>query len=229
MCPVLRTWPHSYAGFFADTEAFLMKNAKVKLCLQASPMNGDLLLEDCNPESDFQDWSWQGDSLMNHGTQSCLSMVGANRVQTSLCSSAGYTSWDCSNSLLSPLGSSQGYLVANRKGVALNSVGGLKAQWQDVADRSVCEEKAGKCRTPGDQWYMHTHCWGMWKGTFSVLGSFQPWVPHLGSAVQARNALHFSVYEIRLYPHGCILPAWRDVLGNPWSQGEGHFWPKVLQ
>lgn len=30
-----------------------MKNAKVKLCLQASPMNGDLLLEDCNPESDF--------------------------------------------------------------------------------------------------------------------------------------------------------------------------------
>ncbi|KAF1618509.1 Organic solute transporter subunit beta, partial [Eudyptes chrysolophus] len=143
---VLREWPHSYAGFFADTEAFLMKNAKVKLCLQASPMNGDLLLEDCNPESDFQDWSWQGDSLMNHGTQSCLSMVGANRVQTSLCNSAGYTSWDCSNSLLSPLGSSQGYLVANRKGVALNSVGGLKAQWQDVADRSVCEEKAEQDR-----------------------------------------------------------------------------------
>ncbi|KAF1668324.1 Organic solute transporter subunit beta, partial [Aptenodytes patagonicus] len=143
---VLREWPHSYAGFFADTEAFLMKNAKVKLCLQASPMNGDLLLEDCNPESDFQDWSWQGDSLMNHGTQSCLSMVGANRVQTSLCGSAGYTSWDCSNSLLSPLGSSQGYLVANRKGVALNSVGGLKAQWQDVADRSVCEEKAEQDR-----------------------------------------------------------------------------------
>ncbi|KAF1484557.1 Organic solute transporter subunit beta, partial [Pygoscelis antarcticus] len=143
---VLREWPHSYAGFFADTEAFLMKNAKVKLCLQASLMNGDLLLEDCNPESDFQDWSWQGDSLMNHGTQSCLSVVGANRVQTSLCGSTGYTSWDCSNSLLSPLGSSQGYLVANRKGVALNSVGGLKAQWRDVADRSVCEEKAEQDR-----------------------------------------------------------------------------------
>ncbi|XP_009581577.1 PREDICTED: organic solute transporter subunit beta, partial [Fulmarus glacialis] len=126
------------------TEAFLMKNAKLKLCLQASPMNGNLLLEDCNPESDFQDWSWQGDSLMNHGTHSCLSVVGANRVQTSLCGSAGYTTWDCSNSLLSPLGSSQGFLVANRKGVALNNVGGLKAQWQDVADRSVCEEKAAE-------------------------------------------------------------------------------------
>ncbi|NWZ53287.1 OSTB protein, partial [Haliaeetus albicilla] len=129
-----------------DTEAFLMKNAKVKLCLQASPMNGDLLLEDCNPESDFQDWSWQGDSLMNHSTQSCLSVVGANRVQTSLCGSLGYTSWDCLNLLLSPVGSSQGYLVANRKGVALDKVRGLKAQWQDVADRSVCKEKAEQDR-----------------------------------------------------------------------------------
>lgn len=155
-----------------------MKNAKVKLCLQASAMNGNLLLEDCNPESDFQDWSWQGNSLLNHGTQSCLSVAGADRVQTSLCGSAGYTSWDCSNSMLSPLGSSQGYLVANRKAVALNNVRGLKAQWQDAADRSVCEKKAGKCHTPRDQCCMHTRCWGMGKGTSSVLGSFQPWVPH---------------------------------------------------
>ncbi|NXT47871.1 OSTB protein, partial [Pluvianellus socialis] len=134
------------ADFFADAEAFLMKNAKVKLCLQAGPMNGSLLLEDCNPESDFQDWSWQGDSLLNHGTQRCLSVVGASGVQTSLCSSTGSMSWDCSNSLLSPLGSSQGYLVANKKAVALSNVRGLKAQWQDVADRSVCEEKAGQDR-----------------------------------------------------------------------------------
>ncbi|XP_040455783.1 organic solute transporter subunit beta [Falco naumanni] len=126
------------------TEAFLMKNANVKLCLQASPMNGNVLLEDCNPESDFQDWSWQGDSLMNHGTQSCLSVVGADRVQTSFCDSADYMSWDCSNSLLSPVGSSQGYLVAKRKGVTLNNVRGLKAQWQDAADRSVCEEKPAR-------------------------------------------------------------------------------------
>ncbi|NXK51060.1 OSTB protein, partial [Chauna torquata] len=125
-----------------EAEAFLMKNAKLKLCLQASPMDGNLLLEDCNPASDFQDWSWQGDSLMNHGTQTCLSVVEASRVQTSPCDSAGYTGWDCSNSLFSPLGSSQGYLVANRKGVALDNVRGLKAQWQGVTERSVCEEKA---------------------------------------------------------------------------------------
>ncbi|XP_054692193.1 organic solute transporter subunit beta [Grus americana] len=129
-----------------DTEAFLMKNAKVNLCLQASPTNGNLLLEDCNPESGFQNWSWQGDSLMNHGTQSCLSVVGANSVQTSLCGSVGYTSWDCSDSLLSPLGSSQGYLVANRKGVVLKNVRGPKAQWQDVTQRSVCEKKAAETK-----------------------------------------------------------------------------------
>ncbi|NXD78555.1 OSTB protein, partial [Halcyon senegalensis] len=122
-----------------DTEAFLMKNARAKLCLQASPLDGNLLLENCNPDSAFQDWSWQGHSLMNRGTRSCLSVVGDDTVQTSLC---GSTSWDCSDSLLSPLGSSQGYLVANRKGVTLSNVRALKAKWQDVADRSVCEEKA---------------------------------------------------------------------------------------
>ncbi|NXP29032.1 OSTB protein, partial [Scytalopus superciliaris] len=127
-----------------DTEAFLIKNARFKLCLQASPTHRDLLLENCNPESDFQDWSWQGDSLVNHGTQSCLSVSGADTVQTSLCASTGYTSWDCSNSLLSPLGTSQNYLVANRKGVALSDVTGPKAQWQDAAERSVCEEKDAK-------------------------------------------------------------------------------------
>ncbi|NXG03088.1 OSTB protein, partial [Sakesphorus luctuosus] len=124
------------------SEAFLIKNARFKLCLQASPINRDLLLEDCNPESDFQDWSWHGDSLVNRGTQSCLSTSGADRVQTSLCASTGYTSWDCSNSLLSPLSTSQSYLVANRKGVALSEVTGPKAQWQDAVDRSVCEEKS---------------------------------------------------------------------------------------
>ncbi|NWR74070.1 OSTB protein, partial [Centropus unirufus] len=129
-----------------DAETFLIKNAKVKRCLQASQMDENLLLEDCNPESDFQDWSWQGNSLMNHGTQSCLSVLEAGRVQTSHCGSLSSTSWDCSNLLLSPLGSSQGYLVASRKGVALDNVRGLKAQWQDAAGGSVCEEKAEESR-----------------------------------------------------------------------------------
>nr|XP_013813061.1 PREDICTED: organic solute transporter subunit beta [Apteryx mantelli mantelli] len=121
-----------------------MKNAKVKLCLQASPRDGTLLLEGCNPASDFQDWSWEGDSLVNLGTQECLSVVEASRVQTDVCDSAGRTSWDCSNSLLSPAGGSQGYLVASRRGVSLADARGPKAQWQGAAERSVCEEKAAK-------------------------------------------------------------------------------------
>ncbi|XP_003209609.1 organic solute transporter subunit beta [Meleagris gallopavo] len=125
-----------------DTEAFLLQNAKIRQCLQASPTDENLLLSDCNSASDFQNWFWQGDSLRNHGTQSCLSVVEANRVQTSPCDSVGFTSWDCSNSLLFPLGSSQGYLVASKRGVTLDNVRGLKAQWQSAAERSVCKEKA---------------------------------------------------------------------------------------
>ncbi|NXK97218.1 OSTB protein, partial [Formicarius rufipectus] len=148
-------------GFFADTEAFLIKNAKFQLCLQASSTNKNVLLEDCNPHLDFQDWSWQGDSLVNYGTQSCLSVSGNGRVQTSLCASTGYTSWDCSDSQLSPLGISRSYLVANRKGVALSDVANLKAQWQDAANRSVCEQKAEHNRysllaLTSTQMYEHT-------------------------------------------------------------------------
>ncbi|NXY17744.1 OSTB protein, partial [Atrichornis clamosus] len=139
-------WPHSYVGFFADTEAFLIKNARVKLCLQASLINRILLLEDCNPESDFQDWSWQGDF--------------------------------------------------------------------------------------GESWHaelpLHGEGWGMWKGPVSILGSLQPWCPGImGSA--AKNTLHFSVHEIRLRTQGCVLPAWRDVLGKLGSKGEGHFQSEGLQ
>ncbi|NXE50608.1 OSTB protein, partial [Casuarius casuarius] len=129
-----------------DTETFLMKNAKVKLCLQASPTDGNLLLEGCNPTSDFQDWSWQGDSLVNLGTLACLSVVEDSRVQTSACDGAGRTSWDCSSSLLSPLGSSRGYLAARRRGVGLAAERGPKAQWRGAAERSVCEEKAEHSR-----------------------------------------------------------------------------------
>lgn len=85
-------WPHFYVGFFADTEAFLVKNARVKLCIQPSLINRKLLLEGCSPQSDFQDWSWQGNSLVNCGTQSCLSMMGdgecgkASSASSGLCS-----------------------------------------------------------------------------------------------------------------------------------------------
>ncbi|NXC44564.1 OSTB protein, partial [Penelope pileata] len=143
-----------------DTKAFLLQNAKLKLCLQASPVDGNLLLEDCNSASDFQDWSWQGNSLMNHGTQKCLSVVEANRVQTSPCDSAGFMDWDCSNSLLSPVGSSQGYLVASRKGVTLDNVRGLKAQWRSATEKNVCKEKAARYGFPAaltsTQIYDHT-------------------------------------------------------------------------
>ncbi|NXD08006.1 OSTB protein, partial [Nothocercus nigrocapillus] len=127
-----------------DTETFLMKNAKAKQCLQASPTNGSLLLEGCNPASAFQDWSWQGDSLVNLGTMECLSVQEDGGVQTSDCDRAGHASWGCSESLLSPLGSSQGYLVASRRGVSLADTKGPKAQWQGAAEQSVCEEKAAK-------------------------------------------------------------------------------------
>lgn len=90
--------------------------------------------------------------MKNHGTQSCLSVLEDSGVQTSPCDSAASTGWDCSNSLLSPLGSSQSYLVASRKGVSLDNVRGLKAQWwQGVTEGNICEDKAGECcpRGPG--------------------------------------------------------------------------------
>ncbi|NXX86261.1 OSTB protein, partial [Urocolius indicus] len=126
-------------------EAFLMKNAKAKLCLQANPQDGSLLLEDCAPESALQDWAWEGHSLLNRGTRRCLAVAQPDRVQAGPCHTS-HASWACSTSLLSPLGSSQGYLVATGKGAALSHSTGLRAQWQDGAERSVCEEEAEAAR-----------------------------------------------------------------------------------
>lgn len=121
----------------------------------------------------------------------------ADRVQISPCDSVGFTSWNCSNSLLFPLGSSQGYLVASKKGVALENVRGLKAQWQSAAERSVCKEKPGQCCPWGP---VHTHCWEMWEG------SGHPGVfPALGAPLGGNAEMHsskmlptFWAYEMRL-------------------------------
>ncbi|NXA79929.1 OSTB protein, partial [Thryothorus ludovicianus] len=128
-----------------DTEAFLIKSIRVKLCIQARLINRNLLLEDCSPESNFQDWSWQGSS--------------------------------------------------------------------------------------GELWHtelpLHAGRWGMWKGPMSFQGSLQPWCcTIMGSA--AKNTRHFSVHEVRLCIHGCVLPAWRDMLGNPGSEREAEAEHKYL-
>ncbi|NXO36312.1 OSTB protein, partial [Locustella ochotensis] len=81
-----------------DTEAFLIKNVRVKL---ASLINRNLLLGDCSPESHSQDWSWQDNSLVNCGSQSCLSMVGDGECGKALSASWGLCSpgapqlWGC--------------------------------------------------------------------------------------------------------------------------------------
>lgn len=150
------SWPYLYVGFFADTEAFLIKNARVKLCIQASLINRNLLLEDCNPESHSQDWSWQGNSLVNCGSQSSQSSPCVSHVP------------------------------------------------------------------------LHGGRWGMWKCPISILGSLQPWcLTIMGSA--AKTTVHVSMHEIRLCTQGCVLPAWRDMLGNPGTEGEGHFQSEGLQ
>ncbi|NWY01475.1 OSTB protein, partial [Nothoprocta ornata] len=134
-------WPLSSSGSFADTEAFLMQNARAKQCLQASPTDGTLLLQGCNPASPFQDWSWQGASLVNAGTMQCLSVREDGGVGTSGCACAARTAWRCSGWLLSPAGRSQVYLAAGRSGVGLAEATGPRAQWRGAAEGSVCQEK----------------------------------------------------------------------------------------
>ncbi|NXA36152.1 OSTB protein, partial [Eudromia elegans] len=122
-------------------ETFLMRNARAKGCLEASAADGSVLLEGCNPASAFQHWAWQGDSLLNVGTQGCLSAQEDGTARTGACGGAG---WRCSDSLLSPLGGSRGYLVASRRGASLAHTTGPRARWQGAAGSSVCAEKAAE-------------------------------------------------------------------------------------
>ncbi|XP_038275483.1 organic solute transporter subunit beta [Dermochelys coriacea] len=126
------------------TEGFLFQNAKVKLCLQASTTDENLLLEDCNPTSEFQHWSWQDNSLINQGTRKCLSTDEANNVRSSPCESAAHADWECVNFMLHPVGSTQMYLTADKNKATLANTKSPSSRWRVSRGQSVCDQKQAK-------------------------------------------------------------------------------------
>ncbi|XP_074863214.1 organic solute transporter subunit beta [Carettochelys insculpta] len=123
------------------TQGFLIQNAQVKRCLQTSPRNENLLLEDCNPGSEFQRWSWQGNSLLNEGTGKCLSAEGTIRARISPCEGAAHADWECVNFMLRSGGSTRVYLTADDHKASLGNVKSPSSQWQVSRGHSICDEK----------------------------------------------------------------------------------------
>uniref|UniRef100_A0A452GY37 Ricin B lectin domain-containing protein n=1 Tax=Gopherus agassizii TaxID=38772 RepID=A0A452GY37_9SAUR len=134
----------SGSGFFAGTRGFLIQNANVKLCLQASTTDENLLLEDCNPTSEFQHWSWQDNSLINQGTRKCLSTDGANSVRSSPCESAALANWECVNFTLHSVGSTHVYLTADKNKAVLANTKSPSSRWRVRRGQSVCDQKPAK-------------------------------------------------------------------------------------
>uniref|UniRef100_A0A8C8VQG5 Ricin B lectin domain-containing protein n=1 Tax=Pelusios castaneus TaxID=367368 RepID=A0A8C8VQG5_9SAUR len=126
------------------TQGFLIENAKAKLCLQASTADENLLLEDCDPTSDVQHWSWQDKFLINQGTGECLSTGEANRVQTSPCGSAAHMKWECANFRLRLMGSTRLYLTTEKNKVSLTHTKSPSSRWQVSRRQSICDERPAK-------------------------------------------------------------------------------------
>ncbi|KAH1184159.1 hypothetical protein KIL84_014775, partial [Mauremys mutica] len=126
------------------TQGFLIQNAQVKLCLQASTTDENLLLEACNPTSKFQHWSWQDNSLINQGTRKCLSTDGANSVRSSPCESAAHANWECVNFTLHSVGSTHMYLTADKNKAALANTKSPSSRWRVSRGQSVCDQKPAK-------------------------------------------------------------------------------------
>ncbi|CAM4530212.1 organic solute transporter subunit beta [Lepidochelys kempii] len=126
------------------TQGFLIQNVKVKLCLQASTTDENLLLEDCNPTSEFQHWSWQDNSLINQGTRKCLSSDEANSVRSSPCESAAHANWECVNFMLHSVGSIRMYLTAEKNKATLTNTKSPSSRWRVSRGQSVCDQKPAK-------------------------------------------------------------------------------------
>ncbi|XP_067411670.1 organic solute transporter subunit beta [Emydura macquarii macquarii] len=126
------------------TQGFLIQNAKAKRCLQASTTDEHVILEDCNPTSDVQQWSWQDNFLINQGVRKCLSTGEANRVQTSPCGSAAHANWECANFTLHLVGSTHPYLTADKNKASLTQTESPDSQWRVSSGQSICDERPAK-------------------------------------------------------------------------------------
>ena len=128
----------------AGAKAFLIHNTQRSLCLEDTEPAGDVLLKECNLDSESQKWVWVDQSmLMSLATSRCLSAQQRESIQTRSCDVdiAGLT-WDCDRDRLISRNTS---MMLSMKGRRLTlSQDSKNSKWKSLDEGDICQEKLSK-------------------------------------------------------------------------------------
>ncbi|XP_042344753.1 solute carrier family 51 subunit beta [Plectropomus leopardus] len=133
--------------------AFMIHNTHRSLCLDDSAATGEVLLKNCNLDSESQQWIWIGQGmLMCVASSRCLSALQQKPVLTRPCFESEMNAtdlmWDCDRSRL-----------INKKSSMLLSVDGRHlilthdskhSKWRSLDEGDICQEKLRSRRASND-------------------------------------------------------------------------------
>ncbi|XP_056269721.1 solute carrier family 51 subunit beta isoform X2 [Pseudoliparis swirei] len=133
--------------------AFMIHNTQSSLCLEESASTGEVLLKNCNLDSESQQWIWTDRGmLMCVMSSRCLSALQKEPVQTLPCRGsevdATATLWDCD----------RGRLISGNNSMLL-SIDGWRlvlthdsklSKWKSLDEGDICQEKLRSRRASDD-------------------------------------------------------------------------------
>ncbi|KAK9543270.1 hypothetical protein VZT92_001061 [Zoarces viviparus] len=133
--------------------AFMIHNTQSSLCLEESAATGEVLLKNCNLDSESQQWIWiDQDMLMCVESSRCLSALQREPVQARSCRGSEVDAtgllWDCD----------RGRLI-NRNTSMLLSIDGWHlvlthdsklSKWKSLDEGNICQEKLRSRRASDD-------------------------------------------------------------------------------
>ncbi|XP_032417455.1 uncharacterized protein LOC116719159 [Xiphophorus hellerii] len=133
---------------------FMIHNTQHGLCLEESADTGQVLLKQCDLDSQAQQWLWiNQDMLMCVGSSRCLSAQQNHPVQTQACPGSDQEAlelmWDCSSNRLSSRNTS---LLLSTDGQRVILTNHLKHfEWKSLDEVDVCQTSLRLRRASEDQ------------------------------------------------------------------------------
>ncbi|XP_068587277.1 solute carrier family 51 subunit beta [Cebidichthys violaceus] len=133
--------------------AFMIHNTQSSLCLEESAATAEVLLKNCNLDSESQQWIWiDQDMLMCVESSRCLSGLQREPVQTRSCqgSEVDVTGllWDCDRGRLINRNTSMLLSIDGRHLVLTHD--SKLSKWKSLDEGDICQEKLRSRRASDD-------------------------------------------------------------------------------
>lgn len=125
----------------------MIHNTKYSLCLEDSAAIGEVLLQKCNLDSEFQQWIWiNHNMLMCAASSRCLSAMQREPLQTQSCEgpkvdTAGLM-WDCDKDRLISRNTSMLLSIDGRRPILTHD--SKHSKWRSLDEGDICQKELSK-------------------------------------------------------------------------------------